>query len=186
MRNKLPEPSCSRGERQSGTRMETSSRQLLSRRVKVRPIQGVFNPIGGGLVCIRVPECVLFGFLTMGGRKSSGNTRVISQTAIDHFSMSLSTKKDDPYSVLLRRNKLPMALLDDAATPNVHKVSSRYGVLISFAHSDHTSWKLSHLVRHLVLKPSERNQGLTSEHSRNSAKLVQQRLNGLKNLRMGC
>ena len=51
---------------------------------------------------------------------------MISQTALDHFRTSLSTKKDDPYSVLLRRNKLPMALLDDAANPNLRKVSSRY------------------------------------------------------------
>lgn len=53
-----------------------------------------------------------------------GNTRVISQTALDHFRTSLSSKKDDPYSVLLRRNKLPMALLDDAANSNLRKVSS--------------------------------------------------------------
>ena len=53
-----------------------------------------------------------------------GNTRVISQTALDHFRTSLSTRKDDPYSVLLRRNKLPMALLDDAANPNLRKVGS--------------------------------------------------------------
>ena len=52
---------------------------------------------------------------------------MISQTALDHFRTSLSTKKDDPYAVLLRRNKLPMALLDDAANPNIRKVSSRYG-----------------------------------------------------------
>lgn len=51
-----------------------------------------------------------------------GNTRVISQTALDHFRTSLSVKKDDPYSVLLRRNKLPMALLDDASNPNLRKV----------------------------------------------------------------
>ncbi|QRV95670.1 guanine nucleotide binding protein-like 2 (nucleolar) [Ceratobasidium sp. AG-Ba] len=44
-----------------------------------------------------------------------GNTRVISQNALDHFRTSLADKKDDPYSVLLKRNKLPMALLDDAA-----------------------------------------------------------------------
>ncbi|KAG8219342.1 NGP1NT-domain-containing protein [Butyriboletus roseoflavus] len=56
-------------------------------------------------------------------RRWFGNTRVISQTALDHFRTSLSTKKDDPYSVLLRRNKLPMALLDDAANPNVRKRS---------------------------------------------------------------
>ena len=51
-----------------------------------------------------------------------GNTRVISQTALDHFRTSLSARKDDPYSVLLRRNKLPMALLDDATNPNLQKV----------------------------------------------------------------
>lgn len=51
-----------------------------------------------------------------------GNTRVISQTALDHFRTSLSTKANDPYSVLLRRNKLPMALLDDAANPHSQKV----------------------------------------------------------------
>ncbi|KAN0100159.1 NGP1NT (NUC091) domain containing protein [Tylopilus felleus] len=56
-------------------------------------------------------------------RRWFGNTRVISQTALDHFRTSLSTKKDDPYSVLLRRNKLPMALLDDAANPNLQKRS---------------------------------------------------------------
>ncbi|KAB5591186.1 hypothetical protein CTheo_5360 [Ceratobasidium theobromae] len=48
-------------------------------------------------------------------RRWFGNTRVISQTALDHFRTSLAAKKDDPYSVLLKRNKLPMALLDDAA-----------------------------------------------------------------------
>ncbi len=52
----------------------------------------------------------------------TGNTRVISQTALDHFRTSLASKKNDPYSVLLRRNKLPMALLDDAANPNLRKV----------------------------------------------------------------
>ncbi|KIL00819.1 hypothetical protein PAXRUDRAFT_821276 [Paxillus rubicundulus Ve08.2h10] len=56
-------------------------------------------------------------------RRWFGNTRVVSQIALDHFRTSLSTKKDDPYSVLLRRNKLPMALLDDAANPNVRKRS---------------------------------------------------------------
>lgn len=54
-------------------------------------------------------------------RRWFGNTRVISQTALDHFRTSLSDRKDDPYSVLLRRNKLPMALLDDAANPHLRK-----------------------------------------------------------------
>ncbi|KAF6748446.1 NGP1NT-domain-containing protein [Ephemerocybe angulata] len=54
-------------------------------------------------------------------RRWFGNTRVISQTALDHFRTSLSAKKDDPYSVLLKRNKLPMALLDDALNPHTRK-----------------------------------------------------------------
>ncbi|KAI0370027.1 NGP1NT-domain-containing protein [Pilatotrama ljubarskyi] len=54
-------------------------------------------------------------------RRWFGNTRVISQTALDHFRTSLASKQNDPYSVLLRRNKLPMALLDDAANPNIRK-----------------------------------------------------------------
>ena len=48
---------------------------------------------------------------------------MISQKALDHFRTSLAGKQHDPYSVLLRRNKLPMALLDDAANPNLRKVS---------------------------------------------------------------
>ena len=55
-------------------------------------------------------------------RELLGNTRVIYQTALDHFRTSLAAKQNDPYSVLLRRNKLPMALLDDAANPNLRKV----------------------------------------------------------------
>ncbi|KAL0568109.1 GTPase required for pre-60S ribosomal subunit nuclear export and maturation, partial [Marasmius crinis-equi] len=56
-------------------------------------------------------------------RRWFGNTRVISQTALDTFRTSLANKKDDPYSVLLRRNKLPMALLDEAQNPNARKRS---------------------------------------------------------------
>ena len=51
---------------------------------------------------------------------------MISQTALDHFRTSLSAKKDDPYSVLLRRNKLPMVLLDDTANPLAQKVGYYY------------------------------------------------------------
>lgn len=46
-------------------------------------------------------------------RRWFGNTRVISQTALDHFRTALSQHKADPYSVLLKRNKLPMGLLQD-------------------------------------------------------------------------
>ncbi|KAJ7083415.1 NGP1NT-domain-containing protein [Mycena belliarum] len=51
-----------------------------------------------------------------------GNTQVISQNALDRFRTSLLTNsKDNPYHVLLRRIKLPIALLDDAANPNLRK-----------------------------------------------------------------
>lgn len=42
-----------------------------------------------------------------------GNTRVISQTALDHFRTALAAQKADPYSVLLKRNRLPMGLIED-------------------------------------------------------------------------
>ncbi|KIO26938.1 hypothetical protein M407DRAFT_7529 [Tulasnella calospora MUT 4182] len=42
------------------------------------------------------------------------NTRVISQDALEHFRNAMSERKDDPYSVLLKRNKLPMSLLEDS------------------------------------------------------------------------
>ncbi|OWZ66939.1 nucleolar GTP-binding protein 2 [Cryptococcus neoformans] len=46
-------------------------------------------------------------------RRWFGNTRVISQSALDHFRTALKEQKADPYSVLLKRNKLPMGLLQD-------------------------------------------------------------------------
>ena len=80
---------------------------------------GEFSLIGGGSV-----RCEVRAHSADRATDSRrvGNTRVISQTALDHFRTSLSTKQNDPYSVLLRRNKLPMALLDDASNPNLRKV----------------------------------------------------------------
>jgi nuclear GTP-binding protein len=49
---------------------------------------------------------------------ATGNTRVISQTALDHFRESLAKKKADPYSVVLKQNKLPMSLLHEASKVN--------------------------------------------------------------------
>lgn len=46
-------------------------------------------------------------------RKWFGNTRVIAQDALTHFREAMGDKKHDTYSVLLRRNKLPMSLLDE-------------------------------------------------------------------------
>ena len=86
-----------------------------------------FSLTEGGLVRREVFRfffwiCLLRG-LTCG---RVGNTRVISQSALDHFRTSLSTKQNDPYSVLLRRNKLPMDLLDDASNSNLRKVCSGF------------------------------------------------------------
>lgn len=49
-------------------------------------------------------------------RKWFGNTRVIAQDALTHFREAMGDKKHDTYSVLLRRNKLPMSLLDEKDT----------------------------------------------------------------------
>lgn len=49
-------------------------------------------------------------------RKWFGNTRVIGQDALTHFREAMGDKKHDSYSVLLRRNKLPMSLLDEKDT----------------------------------------------------------------------
>jgi nuclear GTP-binding protein len=51
-------------------------------------------------------------------RRWFGNTRVISQKELDKFREEMSTKVNDPYSVVLRRNKLPMSLLSDATPTN--------------------------------------------------------------------
>ena len=45
-------------------------------------------------------------------RKWFGNTRVISQEALTGFREAMATKKNDPYTVLLKSNKLPMSLLN--------------------------------------------------------------------------
>lgn len=44
-------------------------------------------------------------------RKWFGNTRVIGQEALEDFRTKLGEKLQDPYAVLLKRNKLPMSLL---------------------------------------------------------------------------
>ena len=46
-------------------------------------------------------------------RRWFGNTRVISQDSLSHFREALGENKRDSYQVLLRRNKLPMSLLNE-------------------------------------------------------------------------
>ena len=47
-------------------------------------------------------------------RRWFGNTRTMSQTELDRFRSEMTTKEADPYSVVLRRKKIPMALLKDS------------------------------------------------------------------------
>ena len=47
-------------------------------------------------------------------RKWFGNTRVISQNALDSFRQAVAERAADPYQVLLKTNKLPMSLIRDA------------------------------------------------------------------------
>ncbi|KAK4555139.1 GTPase required for pre-60S ribosomal subunit nuclear export and maturation [Recurvomyces mirabilis] len=46
-------------------------------------------------------------------RKWFTNTRVISQEALGSFRDAVEAQQKDPYSYLLKRNKLPMSLIDD-------------------------------------------------------------------------
>lgn len=47
-------------------------------------------------------------------RRWFGNTRVISQDALTHFREAVKATQNDSYQVLLRRNKLPMSLLEES------------------------------------------------------------------------
>ena len=47
-------------------------------------------------------------------RRWFGNTRTISQNELEKFKDEMTTKAADPYSIILRRKKIPMALLQDS------------------------------------------------------------------------
>jgi nuclear GTP-binding protein len=49
-------------------------------------------------------------------RRWFGNTRVIAQDALAEFRDRLGGKIGDPYQVLLKRNKLPLSLLQEKST----------------------------------------------------------------------
>ena len=60
-------------------------------------------------------------------RRWFGNTRTMSQADLDKFRDEMTTQSADPYSVVLKRNKIPMALLNDAkkvASMNLLKTES--------------------------------------------------------------
>ena len=51
-------------------------------------------------------------------RKWFGNTRVISQNALNSFREAMAERASDPYQVLLKTNKLPMSLINDGKDKN--------------------------------------------------------------------
>ena len=64
-------------------------------------------------------------------RRWFGNTRVIAQDALNHFREALGATQKDSYQVLLRRNKLPMSLLEEnTKIPSVNIVETE-----SFEHT---------------------------------------------------
>lgn len=50
-------------------------------------------------------------------RKWFGNTRVIAQDALAKFRDAVAQQQSDPYSYLLKQNKLPMSLIRDGQEP---------------------------------------------------------------------
>ncbi|KAL9080541.1 MAG: hypothetical protein Q9157_000683 [Trypethelium eluteriae] len=51
-------------------------------------------------------------------RKWFTNTRVISQQSLDAFRGAIAAQQSDPYSYLLKQNKLPLSLIRDGETKN--------------------------------------------------------------------
>ena len=68
-------------------------------------------------------------------RRWFGNTRVVGQTELDKFREEMSDKVADPYSVVLKRRKLPMGLLQDAAIATANG-SLKQGLLANESFED--------------------------------------------------
>ncbi len=62
-------------------------------------------------------------------RRWFGNTRVVGATELDRFRQEMTDRVADPYSVVLKRKKLPMGLLQDAAEVLAAKHGGRNGLL---------------------------------------------------------
>jgi nuclear GTP-binding protein len=66
-------------------------------------------------------------------RRWFGNTRVISQDALDHFRTTMGSRVNDPYAVLLRRNKLPMSLLQEGTSTKASGKNSSLTAVESYS-----------------------------------------------------
>ena len=54
----------------------------------------------------------------------SGNTRVVTQTALQTFQDEMGKVMKDPYKVVMRQTKLPISLLNEKA--KVHLQATNY------------------------------------------------------------
>ncbi|KAI3392156.1 hypothetical protein diail_6134, partial [Diaporthe ilicicola] len=61
-------------------------------------------------------------------RKWFSNSRVISQDSLAAFRQAMSEKKADPYSVLLRTNKLPLSLVEKEKENGVEKHQAKMAI----------------------------------------------------------
>jgi nuclear GTP-binding protein len=61
-------------------------------------------------------------------RKWFSNSRVISQDSLAAFRQAMSEKKADPYSVLLRTNKLPLSLVETEKENGVEKHRAKMAI----------------------------------------------------------
>lgn len=62
-------------------------------------------------------------------RRWFGNTRTVTSTQLDKFREEMTSAVSDPYSVVLKRKKLPMGLLQDVAEYQKNKTSSKFALL---------------------------------------------------------
>lgn len=62
-------------------------------------------------------------------RRWFGNTRTVAPTQLDQFRSEMTNAVSDPYSVVLKRKKLPMGLLQDAAEYQKNKSASKAALL---------------------------------------------------------
>jgi len=88
-------------------------------------------------------------------RRWFGSTRVIAQDALAEFRQRIGAKIGDPYQVLLRRNKLPLSLLQEPTTVYL-PFCGQEG--LSFSNRKFKSWIQSRLIVLLDRKQRENEQ----------------------------
>lgn len=78
---------------------------------KDKPIHNSKGEFLHGAYMSRTPDAPVKRIL--GDRRLFGNTRVVGQTELANFREAMGAKVKDPYTVVMRSNKLPTGLLTD-------------------------------------------------------------------------